>query len=203
MSPPFGMMCAMAKPPPGRGWYAVAGTVTVLGLAVAAIVLVTGVRSWLDGFPDLGERFRNGDTVSIDVRAGETVVLYVSPESAPAQFLCEGEVAGSPVHVTDAPTFTFFNGLDETWAARYELVADQTGTGRLTCVAPVGRGAAMLALGEKPDNGRLLRILGTTIAIAGGIALLSVAAGGGMVLGVWRRRRARRVRASVRSSPVG
>jgi hypothetical protein len=192
------MMSAMAKPPPGRGWYAVAGTVTALGLAVAAIVLVTGVRSWLDGFPDLGERFRGGDTVRVDVRAGETVVLYVSPDTAPAEYLCEGEVAGSPVRVTDSPTFTFFSGL-ETWAARYELVADQTGTGQLTCVAPVGRGAEMLAVGERPDNGRLLRILGTTIAVAGGAAVLSLAVGGGMVLGVWRRRRAHRVRTLGRS----
>jgi allophanate hydrolase subunit 2 len=38
------------------------------------------------------------------------------------------------------------------------------------------------------------------IAVAGGIAVLSVALGGGMVLGVWRRRRAHRVPASVRSS---
>src|SRR5688500_12854432 len=67
-----GMMSAMVKPPPGRGWYAVAGTVTALGLVIATIVLVIGVRSWLDGFPDLGERFRGSDTVRVDVRAGET-----------------------------------------------------------------------------------------------------------------------------------
>lgn len=185
------MMSAMAKPPPGRGWYAVAGTVTALGLIAATVVLVIGVRSWLDGFPDLGERFRGGETVRIDVRAGETVMLYASPDSAPAEYVCEGEVAGSPIQVTESRTFTFFSGL-QTWAARYELVADQTGTGQLTCVAPAGRGAELLAVGEMPDNGRLLRILGTTIAIAGGVALISVAVGGGMVLGVWRRRRPRR-----------
>jgi len=185
------MMSAMAKPPPGRGWYAVAGTVTACGLIIAMIVLVIGFRSWLDGFPDLGQRFRGGDTVRVDVRAGETVVLYVSPDSAPAEYLCEGEVAGSPIRVTDSPTFTFFSGL-ETWAARYELVADQTGTGQLTCVAQVGRGAEMLAVGEKPDNGRLLRIIGTTIAAGGGIAVLSLAIGGGTALAVWRRRRAHR-----------
>jgi len=186
------MMSAMAKPPPGRGWYAVAGTVTALGLAVAMVVVVIGVRSWLDGFPDLGERFRGGDTVRVDMRVGETVVLYVSPEAAPAEFRCEGEVGGSPIRVTEARTFTFFSGL-ETWAARFELVADQTGTGQLTCVASPGRGAETLAVGEMPDNGRLLRILGTTIVVAGLVAVLSLAAGGGMALGVWRRRRARRV----------
>ncbi|MFD0743300.1 hypothetical protein ACFQ1L_16980 [Phytohabitans flavus] len=124
-------------------------------------------------------------------------MLYVSPDTAPAEYLCEGEVAGSPIRVTDSRTFTFFSGL-ETWAARYELVADQTGTGKLTCVAPVGRGADMLAVGEMPDNGRLLRILGTTIAVAGGAAVLSLALGGGIVLVVWRRRRAHRLRASGR-----
>jgi hypothetical protein len=194
------MMSAMTKPPPGRRWYAVAGTVTALGLIVASVVLVTGFRSLLGGFPDLGERFRGGDTVRIDMRAGETVVLYVNPDSAPAEYLCEGEVAGSPIRVTDAPTFTFFTGL-ETWAARYEMVADQTGTGQLTCVAPAGRGAAMLAVGQKPDNGRLLRILGTTIAVAAGGAVLSLAVGGGIVLAVWRRRRRYRVPAA--PSPAG
>jgi hypothetical protein len=181
----------MAKPPPGRGWYAVAGTVTALGLVVAVIVLLVGFRSWLDGLPKLGEPFRGGETVRVDVRAGETVVLYASPDTAPARYLCEGEVAGSPIRVTESRTFTFFRGL-ETWAARYELVADKTGTGQLTCVASAGGGAEKLAVGEKPDNGRLLRILGTTIAIAAGIALLALGVGGGIVLAVWRRRRAHR-----------
>ena len=49
---------------------------------------------------------------------------------------------------------------------------------------------ARKGVGEKPDHGRLLRMLGTTIAIAGGLALVSLAAGGAMILGVWRRRKA-------------
>lgn len=189
--PAPGMMSAMTKASPSRSWYAMAGVVTVLGLAAAVAVLVTGMRSWYDALPDLGQTFRDGETVPVELRAGEKVILYVSPESAPASFICSGKVADSPISTTEAKTFTFFRGF-ETWAARYELVADATGTAQLRCTAPTGLGAKMLAVGEVPDNGRLLRIMGTTFAVTAGATVLSIVAGGLTVLFVWRRRRASR-----------
>lgn len=182
----------MTKAFPSRAWYAVAGVVTALGIAVAMAALVTGVRSWNDGLPDLGRSFHEGDTVPVRLRAGEAVVLYVSPESAPASFICGGTVDGSPIRVTEAKTFTFFRGL-ETWGARYELVADQTGTAQLRCTAPAGLGADRLAIGEMPDNGRLLRIMVRTFAITAGATVLGITAGGLIVLVVWKRRRVHRV----------
>ncbi|MEH1124343.1 hypothetical protein [Micromonospora sp. CPCC 206061] len=179
----------MTKASPSRAWYAVAGMVTALGLAAAMAVLVTGVRSWNDALPDLGRPFGDGDTVPVKLRAGEMVILYVSPESAPASFMCGGKVAGSPIRTTEAKTFTFFRGF-ETWGARYELVADETGTAQLTCTAPAGLGAEKLAVGEVPDNGRLLRIMGRTFALTAGATVFSIAAGSVIVLVVWRRRRA-------------
>jgi hypothetical protein len=182
------MMSAMTKASPSRGWYAVAGVVTALGIAVAMAVLVTGMRSWNDALPDLGRPFGDGDTVAVKLRAGETVILYVSPESAPASFICSGTVADSPIRTAEAKTFTFFRGF-ETWGARYELVADATGTAQLRCTAPTGLGAEKLAVGEVPDNGRLLRIMGKTFAITAGVTVLSIVAGCLIVLFIWKRRR--------------
>jgi hypothetical protein len=187
------MMPVMTKGAPGRWWYVVAGAVTVAGLVVAAVVLVTGIRSWLDGFPDLGGRFRDGEAVRVDLRAGQPVVLYVSPDTATTDYACTGEVAGAPVVVAEVSyTFTFPDRGFQTWAARYEMVSERTGSGQLTCTSATGRSADLLAVGDKPDNGRLLRIMATTVGLSGGAALVGLATGGVITLVAWRRRKAYR-----------
>lgn len=183
----------MTKRAPGRRWYVVAGAVTTVGVVVALVVLSTGFRSWLDGFPDLGSRFRDGESTRVDLTAGQPMVLYVSPDSDITDYLCTGEVAGVPVVVTEVTyTFTFFDRRFGTWAARYEVESERTGSGQLTCVSVTGRGAEWLAIGEQPDNGRLLRIMATTFGLGGAAAVLGIAAGGVITLVTWRRRKAHR-----------
>lgn len=168
-----------------------AGAVTTVGVVVALVVLATGFRSWLDGFPNLGSRFRDGESVRVDLTAGQPAVLYVSPDSATTDYVCTGEVSGVPVAVTEVSyTFTFFERGFQTWAARYEVESERTGSGQLTCMSVTGRGAELLAIGEEPDNGRLLRIVATTFGLGGAAAVLGIVAGGVITLVTWRRRKA-------------
>src|SRR5687767_12189163 len=97
------------QPPPARYGYVVAGAVAVLALLAAVAVLVVGIRSWTGDFPTLGRHFRAGESARLELRAGEPAVLYVSPDTATFDGRCTGEVAGSPITVTEASdTFTFF-----------------------------------------------------------------------------------------------
>jgi hypothetical protein len=187
------MMPTMTKRAPGRRWYVVAGAVTTVGVVVALVVLATGFRSWLDAFPNLDSRFRDGESVRVDLTAGQPVVLYVSPDSATTEYRCTGEISEVPVEVIEVSyTFTFFERGFQTWAARYQVESERTGTGQLTCTSVTGRGAQLLAIGDEPDNGRLLRIMATTFALGGAAAVLGIAAGGLITLVTWRRRKAHR-----------
>ncbi len=173
--------------PRGR-WYAVAAAVAVVGVAVGVVVFLTQLRSWTEQFPELGQHFRAGETVPVDLRVDETVVLYVSP-SDPAVVSCAGDVAGVRFEVTEPSyTFTFFSG-GRSWAATLEITSDVTGTGGLRCT---GSGAVVLAVGEKPDNGRLLRNLALRIAISAVPVVIGLGAAAALFIGVARRRRAHR-----------
>jgi hypothetical protein len=194
------MMPAMTKRAPGRRWYVAAGAVAAVGVAVAVVVLVTGIRSWLDGFPDLGSRFRDGESVRVDLTAGQPVVLYVSPDTTTTDYLCTGKVSGVPVAVTEVSyTFTFPDRSFQTWVARYEVVSERGGSGQLTCSSVTGRSPEALAVGDKPDNRRLLRIMATTIGLSAAAAILGLAAGGVISLVTWRRRKAYRTSPAARA----
>lgn len=174
---------------PGRGWYAVAGVVAVLGLMASVAVLAAGIWSWVGDFPTLGAQFRDGESVRVHLEAGRPAVLYVSPDTSASVWRCTGEVAGSPVAVTEAPyTFTFFSG-GRTWAARYEIRAERAGSARLTCSALTGAGTARLAVGDKPDNSHLIRKLAGTIAAGACVAVLGLGVGGALALVVRKRRK--------------
>ncbi|GFJ94835.1 hypothetical protein [Phytohabitans rumicis] len=142
-----------SRRPPGRRWYAVAGGAALLGVAASGALLVTGILSWIEDFPALGDRFRGGESVRVDLRAGQPAVLYVSPDTASYDWRCTGTMAGAPVAVTEAPyTFTFFSG-GRTWAARYELRADRDGSVDLTCAPAAQTRSALLAVGRSPTTG--------------------------------------------------
>jgi hypothetical protein len=69
-------------------------------------------------------------------------------------------------------------------------VADRAGSGRLSCtVTGVGAGGVTLAVGEEPDNGRLLGGLATAIGVSAVPVVLGVVAGACLAIGVARRRR--------------
>jgi hypothetical protein len=173
---------------PRRRWYAVAAAIAVAGVLVGVLVLVARVRVWIDEFPDLGEHHRSGQPIPVELRAGEPVVLYTSPTD-PVVLSCTGEVGGAGVTVTEVSyTFTFFSG-QRSWAAHSEITSDRAGTGSVTCT---GSAAVTLAVGEVPDNGRLLRILGGGIALGAVPAVLGVAGGAVLAVRVARRRRAHR-----------
>jgi hypothetical protein len=173
---------------PGRGWFAVAGAVALLGLVAAAVVLIVGIRSWTDEFPTLGAPVRSGEAVQAELRANQPAVLYVSPDTSTSEWRCTGDVAGSPVAVSEAPyTFTFFSG-GRTWAARYEIRADRAGVARLTCSAVPGSGS-LLAVGEQPDNARLVRKLVTTIVAGACVGLFGLGLGGTIAVLVRKRRK--------------
>jgi hypothetical protein len=177
---------------PSRRWYAVAVAVAVLGLLAAAVLLATGIRSWSGDFPTLGDHFRSGESVPVDLRAGQPAVLYVSPDTAAFDWRCTADLPGSQVAITKAPyTFTFFSA-GRTWAARYEIQADKDGRAQLTCVAIAGTGTPLLAVGDQPDNAHLVRELVSTIAAGACAALLGLALGGTLAMIVARRRRAHR-----------
>lgn len=183
----------MTKQAPGRSWYVVAGAATTIGVVVALVVLATGFRSWLDGFPNLGSPFRDGESVRVSLTAGQPVVLYVSPDSATTNYVCTGQVAAAPIVVTEVSyTFTFFTRGFQTWAARYEVESERTGSGQLTCMSATGRATELLAIGDQPDNGRLLRIMATTFGLGGAAAVLGITAGAVITLLTWRRRKAHR-----------
>ncbi|MEO3924229.1 hypothetical protein ABGB07_10265 [Micromonosporaceae bacterium B7E4] len=131
-------------------------------------------------------------TARAELRAGEPAVLYVSPDTVTFDGKCTGEVAGSPITVIEASdTFTFFSG-GRTWAARYEIRAEHSGSGQLTCIAGTGRGAPLLAVGDRPDNPHLVRRLAGTVAVGACVAGLGLALGGAIALAVRKRRRAHR-----------
>jgi hypothetical protein len=174
---------------PRRRWYALAAAVAVLGIAIGAALLVWRIQVWTDAFPDLGETFSPDQTVSVDLPADRTVVLYVSPTD-PVELSCTGEVAGTPVDfVPPSYTFTFFSG-GQSWAATYEITADTAGPATLACT---GAPLAELAVGDKPDNGRLLGLMGKGIAISATPVVLGVVGGIVLAVGVARRRRAARL----------
>jgi hypothetical protein len=173
---------------PHRRWYAVAVAVAVLGLLAAAAVLSVTIRAWSTGFPTLGSPFRGGESVEVDLRAGQPAVLYVSPDTATFNGRCTAELAGADVAVTEVSyTFTFFSG-GRTWAARYEILADRDGRARLTCMPAAGTGGPLLATGDKPDNPRLLRGLAGSVAAGVSTALLGLVGGGVLALVIAKRR---------------
>jgi hypothetical protein len=152
-------------------------------------VLIVGIRSWTDEFPTLGAPVRGGEAVRAELRANQPAVLYVSPDTSTSEWRCTGDVGGSPVAVSEAPyTFTFFSG-GRTWAARYEIRADRDGVARLTCSAVSGSGGQLLAVGEQPDNARLVRKLVTTIVAGACVGLLGLGLGGTIAVLVRKRRK--------------
>jgi hypothetical protein len=173
---------------PRRRWYAVAAVIAAVGVAVGVLVLLARVRAWTDEFPQLGAHQRPGQAIPVDLRAGGPVVLYVSPD-VDTSLRCSGEVAGTPVTVSEmSDTFTFFSG-GRAWAAQLEIGSDVTGAGSVTCT---GSPTLTLAIGEPPDNGRLLRILGVGIGLSAVPAVLGLGGGTTLAVGVARRRRAHR-----------
>lgn len=187
MTPPGTTVNAADLRPRGR-WYAVAALVAVLGVVVGLVVLFARLRAWTGEFPQLGAHHRAGQSIPLTLRAGEPVVLYVSPDAF-TSLRCEGEVAGSPVTVAEVrDTFTFFSG-GQPWEAKLEIGSDVAGAGSLTCT---GSPTVTLAIGEKPDNGRLLRILAVGIGMSAVPAVLGLGGGTALAVGVARRRRAHR-----------
>jgi hypothetical protein len=179
---------ASTKPAPGRRWYVVAGAIAVGSLLIASAVLVIGIRSWLGDFPKLGEHFQVDETARVDLVAGQSSVLYTSPEAPGAALNCSAELALASVAVTETPyTFTFFSG-GRSWAARYELRPTLDGRAFVTCTSPTGA-QPTLAVGDKPDNSRLLAKLAGTIALGGFTALLGLALGGTLAFYIRRRRK--------------
>jgi hypothetical protein len=79
------------------------------------------------------------------------------------------------------------------------VVSERGGSGQLTCASVTGRSPEALAVGDKPDNRRLLRIMATTIGLSAAAAILGLAAGGVISLVTWRRRKAYRTSPAARA----
>jgi hypothetical protein len=88
--------------------------------------------------------------------------------------------------------FTFLSG-GRTWAALFEVSSDRSGRAGLAC-EPAGGGRPLLAVGDAPDQPRLLRALGGSVAAGAAVALPALLAGGVMAVVVARRRSAHRRR---------
>ncbi|GAB3863296.1 hypothetical protein ACFPIJ_54560 [Dactylosporangium cerinum] len=179
-----------AHPAPSRRpGYGPTVAAAVAGVLIAVVVLVVGIGSWVDDFPDLETQFQPGETVPVTLAADRPSVIYVSPTEAAYADRCAAELPGGTVAITESKTFTFLSG-GRGWAARYELLADRDGTARLTC--PRAGSGVLLAVGEQADNPALLRKLSGTIGFALVLGLAGIVTA--VVLGMRTARRRRELR---------
>ncbi|WP_157433160.1 hypothetical protein [Actinomadura rifamycini] len=170
---------------PRRAWYAAAAAIavvlTVLGTVIGAYRLDGAI-----GAVGTGDRFANGDTVTLRLDPGSDKAIWVMyPGRSPGP-TCGITGPGDP-RLTDPGTDVFLT-RDETWALLYTIDVTRAGDHEITCSSGA---LSRYAIGD-PSGGLLA--LGGGLLLAALLPVLGIGAGAAIALVTALRRRAHRKR---------
>lgn len=170
---------------PGRHWYVTAAAIAVV-LTVLGVVLGAHRIDGAIGAVDTGDRFANGDTVTLrlDPESDKAIwVMYPGRSPGPT---CHVTGPGDP-GLTDPGTDVLLT-RDETWALLYTIDVTRAGDHQITCSSEA---LSRYAIGD-PSGG--LFALGGGLLLAALLPVAGIGAGTVIALVTALRRRAHRKR---------
>jgi hypothetical protein len=180
---------------PGRGWYAVAIVIAVLGIVVGVAGFGLGIASFVRGLPKMTTEFDRGSPVTVHLAPDQERAIYVDRNSGPggrsdqAYTDCTGTARGDgsiDVQRTSS-TLDFPSGRHQ-WLSAYSVTVTRAGDYELSCEPRATDGPTHYALGDAPKAGALAAgILGGTAALIG-VPCLALTVGGVIALVVALRR---------------
>ncbi|QNE25770.1 hypothetical protein F1D59_14060 [Streptomyces sp. INR7] len=144
---------------PSRHWYATAGTIAIVLIALGAVIGAFGFNNAIDSV-DTDHAFANGDTVTLRLEPGGEKSIWVrDQEMGPSAPKCSITGPGGP-RLAD-PGIDVFLTRDETWNPLYAIDVPRPDDYQITCSSDV---PSKYAIG---DSGGLLALAGwTVLAIA-------------------------------------
>ncbi|WP_159041166.1 MULTISPECIES: hypothetical protein [unclassified Streptomyces] len=180
---------------PSRHWYAMAGAIAIVLIALGAVIGAFGFNNAVDSV-DTDHAFANGDTVTLRLEPGGEKSIWVrDQEMGPSAPKCSITGPGGP-RLAD-PGIDVFLTRDETWNPLYAVDVQRSDDYQVTCSSDV---PSKYAIG---DSGGLLVLAGwTVLAIA--LAALGITTCAVIILvTAFRRSRHRKQVSSIQhSSPV-
>ncbi|MFJ9935913.1 hypothetical protein ACIRSJ_22690 [Streptomyces virginiae] len=180
---------------PSRHWYATAGAIAIVLIALGAVIGAFGFNNAIDSV-DTDHAFANGDTVTLRLEPGGEKSIWVrDQEMGPSAPKCSITGPGGP-RLAD-PGIDVFLTRDETWNPLYAIDVPRPDDYQITCSSDV---PSKYAIG---DSGGFLALAGwTVLAIA--LAALGITTCAVIILvTAFRRSRHRKQVGSIQhSSPV-
>lgn len=148
---------------PRRRWFVVAGAVAATGVVAGVLVFALGIVALVKGIPDLGQRFGNGEPVTVRMSAGETRTIYGTGNTFDVECFSSRASEGRVTVSRGAYAFSFSSG-GPTWHALYEVSVIRPGSYTLVC----NGNDSMFAIGDPPNIGRFFgAIFGSILALVG------------------------------------
>jgi hypothetical protein len=189
---------------PGRGWYAVAGVVVVLGVLAGVGLFAFGIVSLVRGLPKMKTEFRAGTSATVALTADRTWAVYTDepvPDSGTST--CTGAASGdATIRLTEpSATFTFDRGRRH-WRLVYRIRVSRDGTYELTCrPVPEANGGQIYAVGDDVQVGGFVAKVFGSIAALLGLPCLALVAGAVIALVTALRRNSHKKRLQTRPPP--
>jgi hypothetical protein len=177
---------------PGRGWYAVAVVVAVLGIVVGVGGFGLGIASFVRGLPKMTTEFDTGSPVTVHLTAGQQRAIYADQTTGRNVTVaadCTGTAHGDgSIEVRPLSTTLNFPSGRHQWTSAYTVDVSRDGDYELACQPSVSDGPTHYAIGDVPKTGALVGgILGGIAALVG-VPCLTLTIGGVIALVVALRR---------------
>lgn len=180
---------------PGRGWYAVAIVIAVLGIVIGVGGFGLGIASFVRGLPKMTTEFDAGTPVTVHLAPGQERAIYVDRNSGPGgrgdpvYAKCTGTARGDgSVDVRQVSSTLDFPSGRHQWVSAYSVAVTRAADYELSCEPSGTDGPTHYALGDAPKAGALAAgILGGTAALIG-VPCLALTVGGVIALVVALRR---------------
>jgi hypothetical protein len=177
---------------PGRGWYAVAIVIAVLGIVVGVGGFGLGIASFVRGLPKMTTEFDTGSPVTVHLEAGRERAIYADLNSGPRGPVytdCTGTARGDgSIDVRRISNTLDFPSGRHQWISVYTVTVSRAGDYELSCEPSGTDGPRHYALGEAPKAGALAAGIFGGIAALIGVPCLALTVGGVIALVVALRR---------------
>jgi hypothetical protein len=177
---------------PGRGWYAVAIVIAVLGIVVGVGGFGLGIASFVRGLPKMTTEFDAGTPVTVHLAPGQELAIYADLNSGsgrPVYADCTGTARGDgSVDVRRISNTLDFPSGRHQWVSVYTVTGTRDGDYELSCQPSVSDGPTHYAVGDAPKTGALAAGIFGGIAALVGVPCLALTVGGVIALVVALRR---------------
>jgi hypothetical protein len=163
------------KRPPKKYWYALGAAVAMIGLIVCGVGIAMVVNS-MGAQPDGAHTFKSGETTTVHIDSGETMLVYVANADAAGGHHVRCGAAGQDGQAVPMKQYQDKLMLNQ-WEATFTVTPTQSGEYTFGCTgAPIDT----FGVGEDPGVRTIFTDVMTSIAggflILLGIAVLTVTA---------------------------